>query len=864
VLRRASATNRRALLAGAAGLAAPVVNVVDGGAFGAAPPADVGAVAHGLYWLTANLAEAGPLMLAVDDLHWSDPPSLRYLAYLAPRLEGLGALVVLTARPGEPGADTAGVSQIASARCARVVRPAALSEAAVSRLVRLDLRADAEVEFVRAVHEATGGIPFLVHELLYALAADGVEPTSAAAERVRDLGPETVGRATLMRLSRLGQHAVAVARAVAVLGRHAAVARVARMAGVMHHDALREVDTLAAVHILRPGRPVRFAHPILRAAVYDEMASGARSAAHGRAACMLAEEGADASEIATHLLQTEPGGAPELIGTMRDAAAGALSRGAAESAIAYLRRALGEATSSGTRAVVLHELGLVEAVVRDPRAVVDLREALRLTGQRDRRARIAHDLAEILVFAGQWEASLELIHAGLRDLGESDPDLQARLEALRALMEAFDPRFVGDFDRRLERLHVLAGRGEPGARWLSVMLAVVAALRGERPGEIVSLVERGLDAGRLLADEGVAAWPFGRAAGALCVIDDLDRAEQLTAEMLADARRRGSVQGFAVTWTVRTLVSARRGDLVAAEADLRAGLDVARDHEMLLPVLLRNGLDAILERPQLDEVAAIVETINLVPPFAGTMTGAMLLDVRGRLRLLRGQADAGIEDLRRCGEISEALRCDNPHGWTTSRPALAIALRVSAPDEAARLAAHALGLARATGLPRAQGVALRAAGLVEAGEPGIELLRQSLAMLELARAPLELARTLVELGAALRRANQRAAARDTLRVGLDAARACGAERLAARAHQELRATGARPRRQMVNGRDALTSSEMRVAQMAAAGSSNRDIAQTLFVTAKTVENQLGSTYRKLGINSRQDLPGALAAQRPAP
>jgi predicted ATPase len=310
VMRRASASNRAALLAGAAGFAAPVVNVVDGGVLGgAAPPADLVAVAHGLYWLTANLAEAGPLMLAVDDLHWSDPPSLRYLVYLAPRLEGLGALVVLTARPGEPGADTAGVSQIASARCARVVRPAALSEAAVSRLVRLGLQADAEVEFVRAVHGATGGIPFLAHELLYALAVDGVEPTSAAAKRVGELGPETVGRATLMRLSRLGQDAVAVARAVGVLGRDAAVARVARLAGVKHDDALREVDALAAVHILRPGRPVRFEHPILRAAVYDEMASGARSAAHERAACMLAEEGADASEIATHLLQTEPGGA---------------------------------------------------------------------------------------------------------------------------------------------------------------------------------------------------------------------------------------------------------------------------------------------------------------------------------------------------------------------------------------------------------------------------------------------------------------------------------------------------------------------------------------------------------------------------
>jgi DNA-binding CsgD family transcriptional regulator len=399
---------------------------------------------------------------------------------------------------------------------------------------------------------------------------------------------------------------------------------------------------------------------------------------------------------------------------------------------------------------------------------------------------------------------------------------------------------------------------------LNVVLAVVAALRGERLDEIVSFVEQGVDGGRLVADEGAGAWPCGQAVATLSVIDELDRAEQLSLQMLADARNRGSVQGFALTWTVRTLLAAQRGDLIAAEAGLRAGLDVASDHVMLFPVMLRNGLDAMLERPQLDDVAAIVETIKLGPPFASTMTGAMLLDVRGRLRLLRGQADAGIDDLRGCGEISEALRCDNPHGWTTSRPALAIALRASEPAEASRLATRALELARATGVPRAQGVALRAAGLIDGGEPGIELLRQSLAMLDGSPARLERARTLVELGAALRRANQRAAACEPLHAGLDLAHECGAERLAARAHQELKATGGRQRRQMVSGRDALTPSERRVAEMATEGASNRDIAQTLFVTAKTVENQLGSIYRKLGINSRRHLPAALAAARPAP
>jgi DNA-binding NarL/FixJ family response regulator len=150
--------------------------------------------------------------------------------------------------------------------------------------------------------------------------------------------------------------------------------------------------------------------------------------------------------------------------------------------------------------------------------------------------------------------------------------------------------------------------------------------------------------------------------------------------------------------------------------------------------------------------------------------------------------------------------------------------------------------------------------MLEGGETGLELLRDSLATLERTDAPLERARTLVELGAALRRGNQRAAAREPLTAGLDLAHVCGAERLAARAVEELQASGARPRRQRASGPDALTSAEARVARMAADGMTNKEIAQALFVTAKTVENQLGVVYRKLGVRSRDQLGRSLSPE----
>jgi DNA-binding NarL/FixJ family response regulator len=161
------------------------------------------------------------------------------------------------------------------------------------------------------------------------------------------------------------------------------------------------------------------------------------------------------------------------------------------------------------------------------------------------------------------------------------------------------------------------------------------------------------------------------------------------------------------------------------------------------------------------------------------------------------------------------------------------------------------------GTGRAIGMALRANALVEGGERGLELLEEATEVLEASPARLEHARALTDFGAALRRANRRAAARDPLRRALDAADACGARPLAERARQELRAAGGRPRRPRVSGVGALTASEQRIAAMAADGLSNPEIAQALFLTKKTVESHLSNAYRKLGIHSRTQLGAAL-------
>ena len=148
---------------------------------------------------------------------------------------------------------------------------------------------------------------------------------------------------------------------------------------------------------------------------------------------------------------------------------------------------------------------------------------------------------------------------------------------------------------------------------------------------------------------------------------------------------------------------------------------------------------------------------------------------------------------------------------------------------------------------------------MEGGADGTAQVREAVATLAESGASLEHARACVELGAALRRSGERERCRAPLRRGLDLAYHYGATGLAELARADLRAAGARVRRPALAGIEALTPSERHVADLVAQGMTNREAAQALFVTEKTVEAHLGSAYRKLGIHSRAQLAHRLHA-----
>ena len=376
----AGGSRRRSLLRGAASLARPALGLP----FADEGPAGSGdgsfAAQHGLYWLAANLAESEPVAIVVDDAHWADSASLLFLHYLGRRIADLPVLVVVGMRPAEPGAPRELLSALRGLPRSLVVEPRALSEAAVGALIERWLEAYPEPGFLRASVEVTGGNPFLLEELMHALGDDARLPDEDAAARVRTLGPSSIGHAVLGRLATMGPDALALARAVAVLEVDADLGAAATLAELDVAPAQMAADALVDAHVFASERPLRFAHPILRQAVYSDLPLGRRSVEHHRAARVLEARGADLDRVVVHLLATDPAGDETVVERLRAAAERALARGAPDAAAVLLERALAEPPDVDRRGPTLFELGHAERWAgRLDAAARHLRDALSCT-----------------------------------------------------------------------------------------------------------------------------------------------------------------------------------------------------------------------------------------------------------------------------------------------------------------------------------------------------------------------------------------------------------------------------------------------------------------------------------------------------
>ncbi len=846
---------RDRLLAGSAALAAPLLerpmswagDETDSGTY---------PIMHGLFWLLANLADTGPVLIVVDDLHAADRATLRLLLYLLQRLDEMAVSIIAARRLGEPGAPDDLLAQISTHICSQSVRPQALSRHGARRMVRAAF-ADADDAFGDACWRMTEGNVFLLEELIAAIRGEAWAPTALNAARIGTLAPEAVLRAVSVRLMRLSDEAAAVARAVAVLGGDADLRHVVALTGQPAERVAAAADALTASDILRPvaAGALRFAHPLLASAVYADIATAERATLHRRAAEILHGEKIAPERVAAHLLPSPGSGEGWVVDVLCDVARRARAAGAPESAASYLRRALQEPPSADRRPAVLRELGSAEAATGLESATGHLEEAVAGADGDADRARALLELGRALAAAGRHPEAVERFCEAVAGTG-ADPAVLAQARAEAGALGVFDPRrrarlLVADPDGALASDH-------PG---LSAMRCMHAALAGAPRGTILALARAAsTDDGDARAEQGAGSTVLVATSIGLQACDELLWDEREMTAALDRARAAGSTVAFATASLARAGARWAQGRLVEALADAEQALDAERyGWRHLLPWAYGAVVGLLVDRGEL-AVAAAVAARPDITPYAGSGMLAPWHEALGRLALAeRREADAltHFESWRDvAGDVA------NPACGAAWRSASVPALvSLSRADEARTLAAEELALARAFGAARPISVALRALAHAEAHGPiedQVALLEEAVALVAASEARLELCRAQLELGTVLRRARRRAEAGRVLGEALELARACGARLVEDRALEELEVAGARIQRAARRGADALSPSERRVVALAVEGLSNRQIAEALFVTRKAVEWHLGNAYRKLDVRSRHELPAALS------
>lgn len=820
------------------------------------------AVFTALFSLVRGVASADhPLLIAIDDLHWVDGPSLGFIEFVTRRVADLPVLIATTLRSGEAGSQAGVVEAILTDRHARRLVPGPLSRAGSEQALRARLGDEIGGRIAQDSHAATGGNPLLLNELARAIEAsgsEGLDPSELPA-----LASRAVSRTVEVRLERAGEEGRALAAAAAVLGEEAQLAHAVQLSGLDPAAANRASIELARLEVLAPGSRVHFIHPIIRAAIYDRIGAVARAGMHKRAAEILAAAGAPPERLAGHLLEVAPDGDQTTVATLREAAVRAASGGDSHTAMVLMRRALAEPPAERDLTDCLSQLGAAEILVDGPASVEHLSAALERIDAPPYRAAIAELLARSLIFQERVPDAIaicEEVLAELRNLG--DRRLARRMEAVLVETTMVEPRRE-DASYREEVSRLLAEADQaPGEDYGSQALLALSAISGSRDlrltaDEVIDRCRRAAESGVLVREgmNGIAQLApaqglmmAGRCAESIAILEEGMRWDE----------RYGSMMGHLANRIFRGRARLYAGDLEGALSDAREAMPLSRAYGIVPGVAWSAAVEcaALLD---IGETEAAVEGMDAVIPFDEPAPDGWhwmnFMTIRARVRLARGDSEGALAEARRAGEVYARHDGVAPT-WLVWRLTAAEALaNLGEHDAAVALLEEELGVAERWGAGRQIGSTLRTLACVQRDpDLRLELLERAVGILEPTEARMDLATALVDLGAEVRRRNRKAACREALKRGMNLAHECGAKALAERARTELRASGVRPRRTSLNGPESLTESERRVVELARAGLTNREIAGKLYVTVKTVEVHLSSCYRKLGIKGRRELP----------
>ena len=632
---------RDALLAGSAGAVRSLL-----GEFVETSTFDTSfAVLHGLYWLTVNLADRRPLLVAVDDAHWGDEPSLRWLAHLAPRLEGAAVALLVAYRPAGP---TEAWLEALLDQARTIVRPGLLSEGTVGAIARSVLDSWATDELRAALWVASGGNPLYLTELLRAARLGDRQPAELDPAELVAGGREGVARRVLAGVRGLHPAALPLAQALAVLGDGCELRHAAALAGVEISLAISLAAAFARHEVLAADDPPRFIHPLVRDAVEASLASGARDALHRSAARLLDADGAAPGQVAAHLVGVRPVGDGWVVDRLREAARMAISGGAPAAAADLLGRALSEPPPREWRVAVLREAARAEASAGREAACALLEEALRLASDPRERAEIALEVAEAYAGLFRWVEGVDVIERALGELGEIDGELAARLEGELVVCGLHDARRASRVAPVLERL---SDRSLPGGAVEAVAVARgMSTLLAGRPAE---------EAARPLEDALVRAPPRAenwdtRAAllWSLVTAERFDAVERSLGPMVAEVHRSGSARGLVAVYSTLGLLKLRLGALPEADAAAGVALRVLQEGDFAPGLAFAATVlaDVAVEAGELDEAQALIGLLPQEGWPAGVGT-VLIPGARGRLRLAQGRPAEALADFETCARM---------------------------------------------------------------------------------------------------------------------------------------------------------------------------------------------------------------------
>ncbi|MEU9822355.1 AAA family ATPase [Pseudonocardia alni] len=846
------------LLQGGARWSAPALDEATGGA----GPDNLYPVLHGLYWLTVNHTARGPLVLVVDDLQWCDDASLAFLGFLLRRSEGLPLGVVLASRTDGAGALPDRLAEIRTQAGAAMTEVGPLDRSGVARLaVARSAGTGAEppqAPLLDALTEASGGNPLLVEQLVAEL---GPVTGDDATERIHRLGREVVDGLVERHVFDAPSHVRAVAAAVAVVGAEQTTV-LATLSGVPAGSVVDAVATLVRTEVFAPDRS-DYRHDLLRSAVLRGLPGDELDDLRRRGARVLSDAGRPAEVVAAVLLVLPGAGEPWMVDVLLEAASAAAHRGARPAVARYLEPVVAARPDDvGARI----RLATALAQHEPERAVAHLRVALDRAVDLPSRAQAAVALAMTSLAVQQAPRAVRVLQDLLdtmdrelpADPGPEATELRTHVEAALLVVGLDEKKTVAATIDRMGRMARPAGR-TPAERQKLAMMTVTLAMDGDDAAAAVDLARR-----VLLVDEAtLGGWAVLASSLVLRLADEVEESTAVLDRLVAQSREQASAWTYSLAVGTRATNHVVVGDLAEGEADARTALDIAEQESWRGNTVVPTIALANVRQQQGDPQAALALLGGIVRPRLEDFAWEYhdyLMALAGATADV-GDVDRALATYRRCGDSLEAAGIANPvlaPWWVHAAVLLADSGRA---HEAHGIVEGGADRAARWGTGRGRGLALLARGVVTAGPRGEDMLREAVAVLEGSPARTELILAHHLLGRAMLVSDHAEDAREQLRQAATLAARCGALRAARVARELLVQAGGRMRPPTGSPLDPLTGAERRVVALAAEGARNREIAEALFVTLRTVEVHLTSAFRKLGVTDRAALAGIVDAAR---